>query len=159
MPPTDGLALGLVETKGLVAGIEACDAMLKAANVRLVGVEQTIPALITVKVVGETAAVRSAVEAGAAAAERVGAVVSKHVIPRPADETAALFLEAPPRRPSATALPGGSAPEAPGLGAPSLEAMTVRELREMARDREGFPLSGRAISRATKDELVALLAT
>lgn len=150
MPPTDGLALGLVETKGLVAGIEACDAMLKAANVRLVGVEQTVPALITVKVVGETAAVRSAVEAGAAAAERIGAVVSKHVIPRPADETAALFLDAPMPRPRATVVPG-PAPSA-------LEEMTVRELRDLARDRAGFPLSGREISRATKDELVALLA-
>lgn len=150
MPPTDGTALGLVETKGLVAGIEACDAMLKAANVRLVGMEQTVPALITIKVVGETAAVRSAVEAGAAAAERVGLVVSKHVIPRPADETRAVFLEAPPPRPAASPNPGGS-------GAPDLEAMTVRELRELARERGDFPLSGREISRATKDELIAQL--
>ncbi len=150
MPPTDGLALGLVETHGLVAGIEACDAMLKAANVRLVGVEQTIPALITVKVVGETAAVRAAVDAGAAAAERVGRVASRHVIPRPAAEVRAIFLE-PPARPSA-------APIAGAASAPDLEAMTVRELRELARDQEGFPLSGREISRATKDELIALLA-
>jgi ethanolamine utilization protein EutM len=150
MPPTEGLALGLVETKGLVAGIEACDAMLKAANVRLVGVEQTIPALITVKVVGETAAVRAAVDAGAAAAERIGSVVSKHVIPRPAPEVQAVFLEQPPPRPKAAPIPGGSA-------APDLEAMTVRELRELAREHEGFPLSGREISRATKDELIALL--
>lgn len=149
MPPTEGLALGLVETHGLVAGIEACDAMLKAANVRLVGVEQTIPALITVKVVGETAAVRAAVDAGAAAAERIGRVVSKHVIPRPAAEVHALFLEEPPARPGASSIASSS---------PDLEAMTVRELRELARDREGFPLAGREISRATKDELIALLA-
>ena len=152
MPPTDGLALGLVETHGLVAGIEACDAMLKAANVRLVGVEQTVPALITVKVVGETAAVRSAVEAGAAAAERVGRVVSKHVIPRPAPETAAVFLDAPSPRPDSAPIPGA------GPSASDLEGMTVRDLRELARDRSGFPLSGREISRATKDELIALLA-
>lgn len=152
MPPTDGLALGLVETKGLVAGIEACDAMLKAASVRLVGIEQTVPALITVKVVGETAAVRSAVEAGAAAAERVGAVVAKHVIPRPAEDTVAVFLEEPSPRASASSVPGGA-------GAPALEAMTVRELRELAREQADFPLSGREISRATKDELIALLAS
>ena len=151
MPPTEGLALGLVETHGLVAGIEACDAMLKAANVRLVGVEQTIPALITVKVAGETAAVRAAVDAGAAAAERVGRVVSRHVIPRPAAEVQAIFLDPPRVRSGTASIAGVSA-------APDLEAMTVRELRELARNQEGFPLSGREISRATKDELIALLA-
>ena len=78
-------ALGLVETKGLVGAIEAADAMVKTANVILVGKERTDPAMITVKVVGDTAAVRSAVEAGAAAAQRVSQLISKHVIPRPAD--------------------------------------------------------------------------
>jgi ethanolamine utilization protein EutM len=79
-------ALGLVETRGLVAAIEAADAMVKAANVTLVGREKTDPALITVKVVGETAAVRSAVDAGAAAAKRVGELVSTHIIPQPDDQ-------------------------------------------------------------------------
>jgi microcompartment protein CcmL/EutN len=79
-------ALGLIETKGLVGAIEAADAMVKAANVRLVGKERVDAALITVKVVGETAAVRSAVDAGAAAAKRVGELISSHVIPRPSDE-------------------------------------------------------------------------
>lgn len=78
-------ALGLIETKGLVGAIEAADAMVKAANVRLIGKERVDAALITVKVVGETAAVRSAVDAGAAAAKRVGELISSHVIPRPAD--------------------------------------------------------------------------
>lgn len=78
-------ALGLIETKGLVGAIEAADAMLKAANVRLIGKERVDAALITVKIVGETAAVRSAVDAGAAAAKRVGELISSHVIPRPAD--------------------------------------------------------------------------
>src|SRR5512135_3173638 len=78
-------ALGLVETRGLVAAIEAADAMVKTSNVVLVGKEITVPALVTIKVVGDTAAVRSAVEAGAAAAQRVGELVSKHVIPRPAE--------------------------------------------------------------------------
>lgn len=159
MPPAEGNALGLVETKGLIAGIEACDAMLKAANVRLVGMEQTVPALITIKVVGETAAVRSAVEAGAAAAERVGTVVSKHVIPRPADDVVAVFLDRPAPRPSAPSMPrvaSGRATPAGNAG-DDLEERTVRELREMAREIEDFPLRGREISRATKDELIALL--
>lgn len=76
-------ALGLVETRGLVAAIEAADAMVKAANVTIIGKERTDPALITIKVVGETAAVRSSVDAGAAAASRVGVLVSTHIIPQP----------------------------------------------------------------------------
>ena len=78
-------ALGLVETKGLVAAIEAADTMVKTANVILVGKEITRGALVTIKIVGDTAAVLSAVEAGAAAAQRVGELVSKHIIPRPGD--------------------------------------------------------------------------
>ncbi len=152
--PSEGTALGLVETKGLVAGIEACDAMLKAARVRLIGMEQTVPALITIKVEGETAAVRSAVDAGAAAAERIGVVVSVHVIPRPADEVRAIFLDAERPRLTAPPIPGTNADDTANY-----EAMTVRELRELARDREDFPLRGREISRATKDQLVALLAS
>ena len=78
-------ALGLVETKGLVAAIEAADTMVKTANVILIGKEITRGALVTIKIVGDTAAVRSAVEAGAAAAQRIGELVSKHIIPRPGD--------------------------------------------------------------------------
>jgi microcompartment protein CcmL/EutN len=80
------LALGLIETKGLIGAIEAADAMVKAANVKLVGKEKITAALITVKIVGEVAAVKSAVDAGAAAAQRVGQLVSVHVIPRPDDQ-------------------------------------------------------------------------
>jgi microcompartment protein CcmL/EutN len=78
-------ALGLVETKGLVAAIEAADTMVKTANVVLIGKEITRGALVTIKIVGDTAAVRSAVDAGASAAQRIGELVSKHVIPRPGD--------------------------------------------------------------------------
>ena len=76
-------ALGMVETKGLVAMIEAADAMVKAANVQLVGYEKIDAGLVTAIVRGDVAAVRAAVDAGAAAASRVGTVVSTHVIPRP----------------------------------------------------------------------------
>ena len=86
-------ALGLVETRGLVAAIEAADAMVKAANVTLIGKERTDPALITIKIVGETAAVRSAVDAGSSAAKRVGVLVSTHIIPQPDDQMAALLPE------------------------------------------------------------------
>lgn len=76
-------ALGLVETKGFVGAIEAADAMVKAANVTLVGKEFIGSGLVTVMVRGDVGAVKAATDAGAAAAERVGELVSVHVIPRP----------------------------------------------------------------------------
>ena len=79
-------ALGMVETKGLVAAIEAADAMVKAANVTLIGKERIGSGLVTVMVRGDVGAVKSAVDAGSAAAERVGELVSVHVIPRPHEE-------------------------------------------------------------------------
>lgn len=76
-------ALGLIETKGLVALIEASDAMVKAARVKLVGVKQIGGGLVTAMVRGDVAACKAATDAGAAAAQRVGELVSVHVIPRP----------------------------------------------------------------------------
>ena len=75
-------ALGMVETRGLVGAIEAADAMVKAANVTLVGKECIGSGLVTVMVRGDVGAVKAAVEAGSAAAKRVGELVSVHVIPR-----------------------------------------------------------------------------
>lgn len=83
-------ALGLVETRGLVAALEAADAMMKAASVVCIGKEVTDAALVTIKITGEVAAVRAAVEAGKAAAAKVGEVVCTHIIPRPHDETEAI---------------------------------------------------------------------
>lgn len=79
-------ALGMVETKGLVAAIEAADAMVKAANVTLLGKEHVGGGLVTVMVRGDVGAVKAATDAGAAAAERVGELISVHVIPRPHSE-------------------------------------------------------------------------
>ncbi len=76
-------ALGMIETKGLVALVEAADAMVKAADVSLVGYEKIGQGYVTVLVRGEVAACRAACEAGSAAAQRVGELVSVHVIPRP----------------------------------------------------------------------------
>ena len=76
-------ALGMIETKGLVGSIEAADAMVKAANVTLVGKEFVGGGLVTVLVRGDVGAVKAATDAGAAAAQRVGELVSVHVIPRP----------------------------------------------------------------------------
>ena len=84
-------ALGMVETKGLVGAIEAADAMVKAANVVLVGKEKVGGGLVTVLVRGDVGAVKAATDAGAAAAERVGELVSVHVIPRPHSEVESIL--------------------------------------------------------------------
>jgi len=80
------IALGLIETRGLIGAVEAADAMVKAAKVTLLGKEISGGALVTVMVRGEVGAVKAATEAGAAAARRVGELVSVHVIPRPAGD-------------------------------------------------------------------------
>ena len=77
------IARGMVETHGLVGAIEAADAMVKAANVTLIGKEQIGAGLVTVMIRGDVGAVKAAADAGAAAAQRVGELVSVHVIPRP----------------------------------------------------------------------------
>lgn len=86
-------ALGLVETRGLVAAIEAADAMVKTSNVTLIGKEITRPALVTIKIVGDVAAVKASVDAGAAAARKVGELVSTHVIPQPDSEMIVILPE------------------------------------------------------------------
>ena len=77
------LALGMVETRGLIGSIEAADAMVKAADVHLIGKEQIGSGLVTVMVRGDVGAVKAAVEAGASAASGLGELVAQHVIPRP----------------------------------------------------------------------------
>ncbi|MBN8546668.1 MAG: BMC domain-containing protein [Ignavibacteria bacterium] len=209
-------ALGLVETKGLVGAIEAADAMCKAANVKLIGREKTNPALITIKIIGETAAVKTAVEAGAAAASRVGELVSTHVIPRPdlqldfivpgvvekteivesvkvekspetvvvapksTAETPRLVSKdepSPPLQPKVvvakTAVAEKAKPASPPKKNPEtkpqqevtkislpagLEEMKVTDLRTLARSTAGFPIKGREISVANKEELLRLFA-
>ena len=79
-------ALGMVETRGLVAAIEAADAMVKAANVTLIGSEKIGSGLVSIMVRGDGGAVKAAVEAGGAAASRLGEVIATHVIPRPHGE-------------------------------------------------------------------------
>ncbi|AWE07234.1 ethanolamine utilization protein EutM [Lysinibacillus sp. 2017] len=82
----EGTALGMVETKGLVGAIEAADSMVKAASVNLVGKVHVGGGIVTVLVRGDVGAVKAATDAGAAAAERVGELLSVHVIPRPHNE-------------------------------------------------------------------------
>lgn len=213
-------ALGLVETRGLVAAIEAADAMIKAANVTLIGKERTDPALITIKVVGETAAVRSAVDAGAAAAGRIGVLVSTHIIPQPdlqmisllpeieeekntvkanerkspsgdtkkakqvlveekpkakvkpekkneekkksytATDTIsrlrneALGIEEETKRIKNEQAKSASPPGSKRIKMEEIEILNVHQLRRLARSIEDFPIQGREISRANRNELL-----
>ncbi|MBR9801664.1 MAG: BMC domain-containing protein [Rubinisphaera brasiliensis] len=84
-------ALGMVETKGLVCLIEAADAMLKSANVQMIGWEKVGSGLVTAFVTGDVAAVKAAVDAGASAASKIGEVMSVQVIPRPHDELSSVL--------------------------------------------------------------------
>jgi ethanolamine utilization protein EutM len=147
-------ALGLVETKGLVGAIEAADAGLKAANVTLLATERADAGLVTVMFGGDVAAVRAAVDAGAAAAERVGHLVSSHVIPRPHEQLAAI-------EPDDDDPPASSPPPMAGgrYDISALERMKVVELRGVARTIPGFPIRGRDVARASRDELLAAFRT
>ena len=94
----DTNALGMIETKGLVAAIEAADAMVKSANVQLIGKEQVGGGLVTVMVRGDVGAVKAATDAGAAAAEKVGELISVHVIARPHVEVDNILPKGTPAR-------------------------------------------------------------
>ena len=143
-------ALGLVETRGLVGAIEAADAGLKAANVELLGSERADAGLVTVMFGGEVAAVKAACDAGAAAAERVGELVAVHVIPRPHPELALIEVDdSPSRAAPALELPNGAYDVA------ALERAKVVDLRDMARRVPNFPLKGRDVARASREELLA----
>jgi len=100
----NGEAIGLIETKGIVAAVEACDAALKAANVTFVEQHKVGSGLVAITLKGDVAAVRAAVDAGAEAAGRVGTVISVHVIARPHDELGAMY---PKKK-----MPAGTAPAA-----------------------------------------------
>ncbi len=162
-------ALGLVETRGLVGSIEAADVMVKTANVHILGTERIRNGLVTVQVVGEVAAVKAAVEAGAAAASRVGQLVSTHVIPRPAEEIEDILIvpatavpdgeQKPQEEPDPGLAPGKNfvASEDDAEYQAQLEGMTVHELRDLARTMEGLSIAGREISMANKELLITEL--
>lgn len=146
--PWSERALGLIETRGLVGAIEAADAGLKAADVRLLGTERADAGLVMITFGGEVAAVRAAVDAGKVAATRVGQLVSAHVIPRPHRE-----LDVIEGDDEAGNLGGGASGPGP-LDMARLERARVVELRAIARRTEDFPIKGREIARAGRDELL-----
>jgi ethanolamine utilization protein EutM len=136
----------MIETRGLVGAIEAADAMVKAAKVSLIGKEKIGGGYVTVMVRGDVGAVKAATDAGAAAAKKVGELISVHVIPRPHEDTEYLVYEDD----SDTI---ARAPSHPQTFA-ELENLPVRQLRRLARDIADFPIQGRQISKANKQLLL-----
>jgi len=156
----DRSALGLIETRGLVGAIEASDAAAKAAEVVITCVEVTPAALVTVKMEGELGAVQASVAAAAAAAGRVGELISAHVIARPDDELDKILSDTRfvnPSDPKHQAPDKRIAPAEIPADDTALEAMTVADLRRLAREQADFPIAGREVSRANKDELLQML--
>ncbi len=169
-------ALGMIETKGRVGASEAADAMAKAAYVDVVGQETIGGGYTTIFVRGDVGAVKTALDAGKAAAEQVGELVSVHIIPRPHGDLEPLLPSAPtaprvtlPWAPSGSQEPqGGVSPHAPSApaadfprkadGAVDTDQMSVPELRRYARTLPGFPLRGREISLADREALLQALA-
>ncbi|HOP50888.1 MAG TPA: BMC domain-containing protein [Ignavibacteriales bacterium] len=161
------LALGLIETKGLIGAIEAADAMAKAAEVRIISRERTDPAMITIRCIGDVAAVRAAVDAGAIAAQRVGQLISAHVIPRPDEQLDPIIIEK--NNPKVVLNPqfadknksdnikSDVAVEEPNkYTIEDLQQLSTTELRKIARQIENFPLHGKDISTAGKDKLIEI---
>ncbi len=161
-------ALGMVETRGLIGSIEAADVMVKTANVHVLNTEYIKNGFVTVKIIGEVAAVKAAVDAAAAAAARVGQVIATHVIPRPAEEVESILgkkagretekRSEAPRHKSPTTVQAAkvsepvTADEAGYLA--ELQSMSVHQLRTLARNVGGLSIAGRQISKANKDVLI-----
>ena len=140
-----GQALGLLETRGLVGAIEAADAGTKAAAVEFAGSEYADAGLVTVYFRGSVAAVRAAVDAGAAGAERVGEVVSVHVIPQPHSDLDII---------SNVSTESDMPPERATVDPARLKSMRVVELRKAARRVREFPIKGRELARANREEIL-----
>mgnify|MGYP002781293506 CR=1 FL=1 len=115
-------ALGMVETKGFVGAVEAADAMVKAANVQLIGKEYIGAGYVTIFVRGDVGAVKAATDAGAAAARRVGELISVHVIPRPHGEVEKCLPKGVGYSPDEKALQGGGRQLGEGTGGSEISA-------------------------------------
>ena len=173
-------ALGMIETRGLVASIEAADAMVKAANVTLQCKEHVGGGLVTIMVRGDVGAVKAATDAGAAATERVGTLISVHVIPRPHEELEEILghIPAEPDQPVPPTPPAPAPEPEPEEGEPlepeeqerdgavmepasltteELEHMAVVKLRAVARQIGLTSMTRKEIRFAKKEELLAAI--
>ncbi len=149
-------AIGMIETNGLLASVEAADAMLKAANVTLLSKERTGGGLMTVLVTGDVGAVKAAVDAGIAAAAKVGKVLSSHVIPRPHDEVADMLRErhSPASPPAARQEDSPLPPEDPQV---KPEQLAEPEQPEQPEEADSKPSDSTSSGlRKTEEELQAM---
>ncbi|MDB4868139.1 MAG: hypothetical protein JWR03_2472 [Cohnella sp.] len=152
-------ALGMIETLGVPALIAAADAAAKAADVRVTAYEKADSGIVTVYILGDVSSVKAAVEAGEAAARQVGQLLASHVIPRPDASVHKMIQMLWPQQEE----PPGAEPhpvQAPSFSsgqASEWDKLPVQELRRIARNKPGFPLSGRQISTAGKAVLLRLL--
>ena len=142
-------AVGLIETRGMVAAIAAADEAAKTAAIELMAIEEVGGGLATVRLAGDVASVQTAVATGAVAARRIGEVISQVVIPSPHEEVAPLLF-------AETAAVASAVPE--GYSLDQLRNLPVAQLRQLVRQTAGVELRGRAVSRANKDLLIAELA-
>lgn len=149
-------ALGLVETHGLVAAIEAADAGLKAADVELLNYEIVKGGLITVKFWGEVAAVKASVEAAVAGGQKVGKITAAHVITGLAKELTGMVRSGISREagPEIKEVPDSGTAQGAVFTLAELEKFTVTKLRQLARTLPNLSLVGRQISRANKQQLI-----
>lgn len=146
-------ALGMIETRGLVASIEAADAMVKAASVTLISKTHVGGGLVTVMVEGDVGAVKAATDAGAAAAERVGELISVHVIPRPAADVAHILDRRPEPKPEPELEPPAPEPE-PEPEVPEPEPEEAAHTEEMKEEQpEEAPAEKMDLSELTPEAL------
>lgn len=146
-------ALGMIETRGLVASIEAADAMVKAASVTLISKTHVGGGLVTVMVEGDVGAVKAATDAGAAAAERVGELISVHVIPRPAADVAHILDRRPEPKPEPEPEPPAPEPE-PEPEVPETEPEEAAHTEEMKEEQpEEAPAEKMDLSELTPEAL------
>lgn len=152
------MSLGMIETYGLPALIAAADAAAKTADVKVMTYEKVDAGIVTIYILGDVAAVKAAVDAGAAEAKRVGKLLSTHVIPRPDPSVHAMIQEAWAKN----QLKDSPKEElnrviaTPEVSVTNWSKMSVAQLRELAHNTPKFPITGRDIQLVSKAELVRL---
>jgi len=150
-------ALGMIEVCGYLPAVEALDSALKAANVNLLEVTKVTGGLVTVLVTGEVGAVKVAMDAAAVAADKVGRIISVHVIPRPAKELEKIIVKTKPEKPQDSKLEGSTKKAKKGLTEESMSSMTVVNLRSLARELELENMTKQDIRFARKKDLISAI--
>ncbi|MEJ8544322.1 BMC domain-containing protein [Brevibacillus borstelensis] len=146
-------ALGMIETLGFPALVAAADAAAKAADVQVVTYEGADAGIVTVYVIGDVSSVQAAVDAGSDAAKRVGRLLHSHVIPRPDESVPQMIKKLFGQKETATQAASGQS-AADVTEASELHAMSINDLRKLARTYADFPLSQQEINAAKKEDLI-----